>query len=132
MERRYEAQNFLVHQIHRIPFRRIRNESITAEQIRQILKEQLEFDELRHWLKNKKNQLNFSQFHIGGKMDLLILYFILEHEDDEKGHVFGNSKIFEKEAEENCLRLIKDLDVVNIEEIKLEEYVEFFHEKWKE
>lgn len=130
IERRKHAQKFLMQQLHKIPLK-IRNENITAEDIRTILENQLEFEELRNWLKSKSHQLQFSQFHIGGKMDFLILYFILEHEDDEKKRVFGNKRIFQKEAESACLELIKDFDVTNIEEIKLEDFVEIFHEKWK-
>ena len=130
IEKRTQAQRFLMQQLHKIPVK-IRNENITAEQIRTVLKDKLEFEELRNWLKSKSHQLQFSLFHIGGKMDFLILYFILEHEDDEKKHIFGNKKIFQKEAQKACLQLIDNADVTNIEEIKLEEYVEIFRKKWK-
>lgn len=48
-EKRYEAQRFMVQQLHKIPYVAIRKENITAEKIREILKDQLEFEELRQW-----------------------------------------------------------------------------------
>ena len=129
IQKRYEAQKFVVYQLHKIPHKVVRKENITADRIRQLLRGKLEFEELRQWLKNKKNRLQLTKFDIGGKMDLLILYFILELEDDERKQVFKNCKILDEEAQEVCRELLKYCGTTDIQDISLENFVALFYNK---
>lgn len=119
---REDAQKFLMEELKKIP-KWVKEETVTAEKIRDRIAPKLNFSELRRWLDKPDNKLELSTFIIGEKWKYLILYFILEAEDDDC-HYFSNEKLLDTPAQDRCLEMIGPWGVYNIQSMTLEQYLE--------
>lgn len=117
-----EAQNFVISQLKKIP-RWIKKENLSADEIRERIVPNLNFSEIRTWLKKPTNKLDLSKFLIGEKWNYLILYFILEAEDEDC-HFFSNDELLDDSAQDRCLEIIEPWGVHNIQSMTLEQYLE--------